>query len=465
MPMARHSLKIPFTLVLLATLAAANAVAQSATSPSSADPAASAEWHQFRGPSRSGHGSDVNLARAWPDTGPPVVWKRPLGEGFASLSISQGRLFTSFSDGDKEFVVALDVETGEELWRQALGPAFEEFFGNGPRSTPTVDGPNVYALGSRGHLLALQAEDGSILWQVDLHGEHPITQPQTLTPVGATPPGPQLPVYGYAGSPLVVDDLLLVETGARGGLSFIAFDKHDGRVRWSALDTEIGYASPTLFDIHGQRQIIVLPGDEIVALTPQGEELWRYPWAWTTSQPLFLPPDRIFVSAENDAGALMLRIAADARGAENGGVSEVWRSKRLKNAWNSSVQAGDHIYGFDNATLRCLRADDGSLQWAQRGLGKGNLIYADGLLIVLTDKGKVVIGDAEPEGFFETGSLQALSGRCWTPPALSGGILFARNHQEIVALDLRPQGDESESTPQNGAPGDGDNASHQETQR
>lgn len=399
-------------------------------------------WHQFRGPQRSGASHDMGLARSWPESGPSVLWQRPLGEGFASLSVQDGRLFTSFVDGEREVLAAFDIASGEELWRHDLGAAFREFFGNGPRATPTIDGDVVYGMGSRGHLWALNTADGAILWQLDLHEVYPIVQPQTLTPVGATPPGPQLPVYGYAGSPLVVDDLLVVEAGARDGKSFLALDKHNGDLRWSGLDTEVGYASPILVELGNQRQIVALPGSEIVAMTTEGEVLWRHPWAWTTSQPLFVGPNRIFVSTENDVGALMLHISPE------GETQELWRTKRLKNAWNSTVQVGDHLYGFDNATLRCLDVEHGGLLWAQRGLGKGNLVHADGLLIVLTDKGKVVLAEASPDGFEEAGSYQALSGRCWTPPALDDGVLYLRNHKEMVALDLKPQtaptaGDES----------------------
>ncbi len=432
----RYNIPAPLTVLGLAALLLAPCLGAEETVPqphSMTLDKASASWHQFRGAWRSGYATDTGLARSWPAEGPKVHWKRPLGEGFSSLSIADGRLFTSFSDADQEILVAFDTTSGEEIWRRPLGPKFEEFFGNGPRSTPTVDGSIVYALGSRGRLLAASAEDGSIVWQVDLQQAFPITQPQTLTPVGATPPGPQLPVYGYAGSPLLVDDLLVVETGARNGRSFAALDKQTGDRRWTALDTEIGYSSPVLVEIDGRRQIIALPGKEVVALSPEGELLWRHDWAWTTSQPLFVPPNRLLVSAENDAGALMLQVRPQ------GGVQEIWRSGRLKNAWNSSVRVGDYIYGFDNATLRCLRAADGQLMWAQRGLGKGNVIHADGLLIVLTDKGKVVIAEASEQGFEASGEMQALSGRCWTPPALAEGILYARNHEHLIALDLRPR--------------------------
>ena len=431
----RHYFLALISILLVAPLGAA----EPQPTPTTPSDAMTPSWHQFRGAWRSGLAADTGLARSWPEGGPAIRWQRPLGEGFASLAIADGRLFTSFSEADQEILVAFDSASGEEIWRRELGPKFEEFFGNGPRSTPTIDGETVYAVGSRGHLMAVGAGDGDILWQVDLHQVYPITQPQTLTPVGATPPGPQLPVYGYAGSPLVVDDLLVVEAGARGGKSFIALDKHSGALRWAALDTEIGYSSPIVVNLEGQRQIIALPGSDIVALSPEGELLWRHPWAWTTSQPLFVPPNRLLVSAENDAGALMLQISSE------GKAEEVWRSPRLKNAWNSSIEMDGYIYGFDNATLRCLRAEDGALMWAQRGLGKGNLIHADGLLIVLTDKGKVVLAEADGQGFESKGEIQALSGRCWTPPALADGTLYVRNHEQLVALDLRPQTPDSKS--------------------
>jgi outer membrane protein assembly factor BamB len=399
------------------------------------NPPPAGEWHQFRGPDRSGRSAETGLLHGWPEGGPPVLWERELGEGFSSFSVSGDRLYTQFAVGEEEFLGCFRRSDGEELWRQPVGEKFHENFGNGPRATPTLDGDTVYALGGKGRLIAADAGTGEVRWQLELTEKYGIRDPQTLNPM-ASQEGLQLPLYGYSGSPLVVGELLIAETGARHGRSVVALDKATGEERWTALDEEIGYASPILVELDGQRQIVALPGNAIVGLSLDGELLWRHPWAVNPSQPVLVPPDKIFVSTVSDQGALLLRVDGGGDG-EEAKVEEVWRVRRFRNAWNSSILHRGYIYGFDNATLRCIDAATGELQWATRGLGQGNLIYADGLLIGLSDRGKLVLVEPTPEEYRELGSVQLLEGRSWTPPTLADGILYLRNHEKMVAVDLR----------------------------
>jgi len=394
------------------------------------------EWHQFRGPDRSGRSAETGLLRGWPEGGPPVLWERELGEGFSGVSVSGNRLYTLFAAGETEYLGCFRTGDGEELWRLELGEKFHEQFGNGPRSTPTLDGDTVFALSARGRLLAADATTGEVRWRIELQDRYPIREPQVLLALTPTGPGPQLPVFGYAGSPLVVDDLLVVEAGAGGGRSFIALDKSTGEEVWTALDSEVGYSSPTLMHLGGRRQVIVLAAEEIVSLDDAtGKVLWRHPWAATNTQPLFVPPDRIFVSTANDVGAMLIRVRVTGDGFE---TEELWRTRRLKNAWNSSIVLDGHVYGFDNSTLRCVSIESGELIWAQRGLGQGTLIFADGRALLLSDRGKLFVAELAPEGYQELGSMQVLDGgRTWTQPTLADGVLYLRNHEELVAVDLR----------------------------
>lgn len=399
-------------------------------------PAAVADWPQFRGPDRTGLSPETGLIDPWPEGGPPIVWRRDIGEGFTGLVLQDGKLFTAFAEADKEFLGRFDAATGEEVWRVELGERFQESFGNGPRSTPTLDGGTIYALGARGRLVAVDVADGAIQWSLDLFERYGIFDTQVLVAIAPTPQGErQLPFFGYASSPLVVDDLLIVDTGARHGKSLVALRKANGEEVWTALDSEVGYTSPTLVETLGQRQILMAAGTELVGLAPaDGRVLWRHPWAATLAQPLLVPPAKVFASAANDVGAVMVQLREGPEGIQ---TEELWRTRRLKNAWNSSVIVGDRIYGFDNATLRCVDVDTGELLWARRGLGQGTLIHADGKLIALSDRGKVFVGRATDEGFEELGSLQVLEGRSWTPMSLADGILYLRNQSQMAALDLR----------------------------
>lgn len=381
---------------------------------------AAEDWPQFRGPERDGVSREGGLAPAWPEAGPPVVWRRSLGSGFSGIATSGGRLFTLFAEDEKEYLAAFASTDGTELWRRPVGDLFTEQFGDGPRSTPAVVDGVVYALGARGTLMAVAAEDGRPVWSVDVVERF----------------GGEIPRRGFAGSPLVDGDLVLLEIGGGEGEGVAALDRASGATRWTALDGKAGYVSPIAVTLGGERQYVFVSTieEEIVSLRPDGTVRWRHPWpAGTIATPLFVPPDGIFVSTSNDIGAVLVRVR------EEGGavkVEEAWRSRVMKNHFSSSVLYGEHIYGFDNGTLKCVVAATGEQCWALRGLGKGSLIAADGRLIVLGDRGQLVLAEATPEEFRELSRFQALGGKSWTAPALAGGRLYLRDLEEMVCLRL-----------------------------
>lgn len=385
-----------------------------------AEPAAGVDWPQFRGLERSGASPEKGLLRSWPEGGPKVLWKKPLGSGFASIAISGGRLYTMAVEGETESALCFD-QAGKEIWRTPLSSVFPEVFGNGPRSTPTIDGDVVYALAAPGKLHALKKADGARIWEVDLVKEF----------------GAKLPNRGFASSPLIDGDLLILEVGGGAGKAIAALDKKTGKTRWTALDGEAGYTSPLAVTVGGVRQYVFLRtivGD-VVSLLPDGTVHWKYAWkGGAIASPLFIPPNRVFVSASDDAGAVLLEIGkADGKGT----VREVWANRLMKNHFSSSVLHEGHIYGFDNATLKCIDASTGEQKWVQRGFGKGSLILADGLLFVLSDRGVLSLVEATPSGYVEKGKLQAMEGKTWTAPTLSNGKLFLRDEDEMVVLDVK----------------------------
>lgn len=404
--------------IVLLALAALPATAV----PAGADdePLAGRDWPQFRGAERSGRGAATGLARSWPENGPAVAWRRPLGPGFSGVSVAEGGVFVLFGEGDKEYAARLDPATGAEVWRTEIGPLFTEQFGNGPRSTPTVVGGRVYALSSSGVLSALDATDGGKVWSVDVKEQ-----------------GAQVPIRGFAPSPLVEGELVIVEVGAGPGKAVLALDRADGSVRWSARDTPGGYSSPIAVTIDGVRQLVFVhtAGREIVSLLPDGSVYWTHPWSpGAIAMPLFVPPNRILVSAAADVGALMLEVGRGDDGQPV--VTEAWSSRQLKNHFSSSLYLDGFVYGFDMGTLRCLDAASGEPRWAHRGLGRGSLIAADGLLFVLGDRGRLVLVEATPEEYRELGSAQLFQSRTWTAPALAGDRLYLRDQEELVCVEV-----------------------------
>ena len=383
-----------------------------------------ADWSQWFGPNRDGVSSETGLLKKWSDSGPVVLWRTPLGEGFSSIAIARGAVYTMFAEGKDEYAVCLDAATGQERWRVKTGSNFSDWQGgNGPRSTPIIDKERAFFLGANGQLYAIDVEDGETVWSHHFQTEF-ISDP---------------PHWGFSTSPLLEGELLVVEVGGSSGKSFIAFDKTTGRVAWTSQDDAPSYASPIAITVSDIRQIVFFPVSGLVGVAAKdGRLLWRHPWQTgpdvNAATPVFLAPDRLFISSGYGKGAAVIQLIF-----QNGqfAVKKVWRNRSMKNHFATSIHRKGYLYGFDNAILKCIAAETGQEQWRKRGFQKGSLIFADGYLIVLGEQGKLALVEAIPEAYIEKASAQVLSPRCWTPPTLANGRLYLRNHTEMVCLDLR----------------------------
>ena len=398
--------------------------------------AQAADWPQFRGPDRAGVGNEEGLLDSWADSSPTEVWRHSIGTGYSAVTAVGDYLYTMDADESQEHVLCLDAATGEAVWKVDVGSFVPAELGDGgPRSTPTVVDGVVYTATYQSRLLAMDAKDGSILWERD------------LTALG------KVPRFGYSISPLVDEGRVIVEVGdAETSPGIVALDKETGETQWSSLDGPAGYSSAVVAEIDGVRQYLLFrrAGQEAVSLATSGEVLWRFatPDALATiAVPIFVAPDRVFLSTSDDSfGGHMIQIK------HQGGqfqVEEVWSERLMRNHFNTSVLVDGHLYGFDNGTLRCFNAVDGERCWAKRGFGKGSLVAADGLLFVLSDAGLLALVRASPEGYEELGRLQAMEGRSWTAPSIANGRLYVRDFDEIVSLDIR--GDKAGGS-QEGAP-------------
>ncbi len=454
--MQRGRLCLLVSVAVLALVSAAGTFADpDAGSASSAT--ATEDWPQFRGHHRDGMSPATGLLDSWPEDGPKELWRIAIGEGYSGISIAAGRIYTMYAEappeqepaaeepageGEEEgeeaaaeaaepapeaeaskteYAAAFDAATGKEVWRTAIGERIVTQFGNGPRSTPTVDGDAVYVLGAHGELAALAAADGAVRWQVDFE--------ETF--------GSSRPYWGFSTSTLIEGDLLLVESLGAEGKAYAALDKASGEVRWTTGEPnpQGSYNSPMAITMGGGRQFVYVGNEVVRAVDAEGQELWSHPWppGETHAMPIYIPPDRFFVSGAEGAGAALLQVKSEGDGFK---VEEVWTNRIMRNHFSSSILHEGHIYGFDNATLKCISLETGEQQWAKRGFGKGSLIYADGHLIVLSDRGRLVQAEATPEGYVEQGRTQALDGKCWTAPTLAGGKLYVRSHSEMVSYDL-----------------------------
>lgn len=387
--------------------------------------AAGGIWSDFRGPGRDGRYQGGGIRTAWPPKGPPQLWKQPVGLGYASFVVADGRAFTIEQRRRQEVASAYDVDTGRELWTNAWDGEFVEAMGgDGPRATPTYHDGRIYALGAIGELRCLDARTGRLIWRRDILADN-----------GATNLS-----WGMSGAPLIVDDNVIVLPGGPRGKSVAAYDRLTGAPRWTALDDPQAYASPMLVTLRGVRQIVVVTGKRAVGLAVEnGRLLWEYPWSnyngISVAQPLLLGDDRVFLSAGYGHGAAAFEVIREGEGFS---TRTLWQNTRMKNKFTSSVLHRGYIYGLDEAILACVDATTGELKWKGGRYGYGQLLVAGDHLIVLAEDGDVALVKASPDRHEEVARFTAISGKTWNHPVIAGGRLIVRNLREMAAFDIRP---------------------------
>ena len=377
-----------------------------------------ADWPNWRGPDHNGISTETGWLREWPAAGPKVLWKAPLGTGFSSFAVVDGRVFTMGNADDEESVICLDEKAGTELWRHTYPePIAPKLYEGGPNATPTVDGSRVFTLSRSGKLFCLDAKSGTVNWSKDLVEEFGIEVPKRNH-------------WGLSGSPLVQGDLVIVNAGRAG----MAFEKSSGKLVWETGKDAAAYATPVPMTLGDRKVILVFAAKELVALDPAtGRQLWSYPWETNydvnAADPI-VDGSRIFISSGYNHGAALL----DAAGGE---PRLVWENKNMRSQLSGGVLWEGHVYGIDDKQLRCLDVETGESRWTEKSSGKGSVIIADGMLIVLSEKGELMIAKASPDGFNPTARAQVLGGKCWTVPVLANGRIYARNATGgMVCLDV-----------------------------
>jgi outer membrane protein assembly factor BamB len=385
------------------------------------------DWPELLGPTRNGVYDGPDLAEAWPKGGPPIVWRKTVGQGFSGPVVSAGKLILFHRKSNKEVVDCFDAQKGERLWSVDYPTAYRDDFGfdEGPRATPTIAGQHVFTFGAEGMLQCLELATGKKVWSVD-------TKAAFQADKG---------FFGMACSPLAEGSVVIVNIGGRNGAGIAAFDRTTGKVIWKATDDEASCSSPTAAAINGSPCALVLTRSELVALDPaNGRIRFQYPFrppmqaSVTAATPLVID-DLIFISASYGTGAALLQVQGDA-------VKKLWAADDiLSNHYATSVHRENFLYGFDGrqeqgCNLRCVELRGGKVRWSQDGFGAGTLIMAKGDLLILTEKGELVRAPATPAGFKPAGKAQILSFQVRAHPALADGFLYARSKDQLVCVDL-----------------------------
>jgi outer membrane protein assembly factor BamB len=380
-------------------------------------------WTDFRGPHRDGNYDEMPILTEWPASGLPLLWRQPIGGGYASFVIVRGRAFTIEQRRQEEVVAAYDVETGRELWTNRWNGEFRESMGgDGPRATPTWDEGRVYALGALGELRCLEARTGKVIWSRNILADNQASNLQ----------------WGMSAAPLIVEDKVIVLPGGSSGKSVVAYDKQTGQPIWKALDDKQAYTSPMLVTLAGQRQLLIVSARRAMGLAVEdGKLLWDFPWETSydvnSAQPLIVDENRFFISAGYGHGAALVEVTKTANGFS---TRAVWQNLMMKNKFNSSVLYQGHIYGLDESILTCLNAETGERMWKGGRYGYGQLLLASGYLIVLTESGDVVLVKATPEQHAEVARFSAIEGKTWNHPALASGRLLVRNTTQMACFQI-----------------------------
>jgi len=378
------------------------------------------DWPNYRGSNYDGVSSETGWSAIWPEEGPKVLWKYSLGTGFASMAVSKDKVYAMGNIDDNDFLYCLDAATGKEIWKTSYQcPLYSKNHEGGPCATPTIDGDAVYTFSKDGDAIRFNAATGEIVWHKKLNKEL----------------GLKHPTWYFAGSPFIAGNLVIYNAGIYG----IALNKNDGSMVWQNGKSACGYSTAVPYQIGGQKGVAMAVRNEFVGLNPAtGKVMWKFPWKTSydiNAADAIVSGETIFISSGYNKGCALLKI--------NGGdVTKVWQNKNMRNQINCSVLFEGHIYGFDGQVggggkLTCLDLATGEKKWSQGGMGTGSLMIADGKLIILGERGKLVIAEASPEGYKELASAEILTGKCWTTPVLANGRIYARNAAgQLVCVDV-----------------------------
>jgi len=384
-------------------------------------PARASDWPNWRGPLHNGVSLETNWNSQWPANGPKTLWKTNVGTGFSSIAVANGRAYTAGNAQDKDTVWCFDAATGSNLWKYSYpSPVDANLYEGGPSATPTIDEGRVYMFSKKGGLYCLDAEQGRILWFANV----PIA-------ISAT-----APIWGYAGSVLVQGNLLILNVGSHGA----AVDKTTGAIAWSTGAQMCGYSSPAPMNLLGMPTVVIVSAQTIFGVeTKSGRQLWSRPWKTQYDLNITDPVvsgGEVFISAGYDHGACVFRASALA--------PTIWENTGFRNQVNSSVLVDGFLYGVDgnvntlgDGVLKCVDFATGAEKWSYKGLGGGALMAAGGKIIMLGDRGELVVADASPEGFHPISRAQVLDAKCWTVPTLANGRIYCRNAKgDLVCLDV-----------------------------
>jgi outer membrane protein assembly factor BamB len=394
-----------------------------------------ADWPQWRGPHRNGISQETGLLKEWPKEGPKLLWQaKEIGSGYSTPAVVGERLYVLSNKGvDEEFVQALDVRDGHQLWTTRLGkvgnpdqqPSYPA-----ARSTPTVDGALLYALSSDGVLACLETATGKLRWQKNLRTEF----------------GGQPGRWAYSESPLVDGDVVVCTPGGSEA-TLVALNKKTGELLWKSAvpgGDQAAYASAIVVEVGGVKQYVQFLQNGVVGVDARtGKFLWRYDKT-AQGSPANIPTpvahDGYVYSAAARSGGGLVRLKVDQGAVE---AEPVYASTKLPTSIGGAVQVGDYLYGTTGGALLCVEFRTGAIKWEDRSVGPGSVCYADGRLYLHGENGDVALVEATPEAYRERGRFTPPDppnrgqARAWAYPVVASRRLYIRDLGTLWCYDVR----------------------------
>jgi outer membrane protein assembly factor BamB len=394
-----------------------------------------ADWPQWRGPQRNGISQETGLLKEWPKEGPKLLWQvKEIGSGYSTPALVGQRIYLLSNQGlENEYVQALDVKDGKQVWSTRLGkvgnpdqqPAYP-----GARSTPTVDGALLYALSSDGDLACLATATGKARWQKNLRTEF-----------GGRPGR-----WAYSESPLIDGDALICTPGGSQA-TLVALNKKSGDVIWKSAvpgGDEAAYASAIVVEAGGVRQYVQFLQNGVVGVDAKtGKFLWRYDKTAQNSPaniPTPVAHQGSIYTATGRGGGGLVRLKTSQGGIE---AEPVYSATRLPNSIGGAVRVGDYLYGTTTGGLLCVEFSTGTVKWQERGVGTGSVCYADGRLYIHGENGDVALVEATPEACREKGQFtppdqpdRGRGAQAWAYPAVANGRLYIHDYGTLWCYDV-----------------------------
>ncbi len=388
------------------------------------------DWPQWRGPTRDGTWHEPQFPLHLPKDAKPL-WKLPLGAGYGGIAVSNNKLFvldriksTKNNETEElERILCLDPLTGKQLWLHAYNAAYKKLdYGNGPRTTPTIHQGKVYTFGSIGDIHCLDINTGKVLWHrnavVDFNAKYPI--------------------WGYASSPLIDENRVLLQIGAKPDGCFIALNKDTGKEIWRAGADRPGYASAQIFTVNNQKQIVWWSAQNACGLDPKtGSILWKFPLSMDYDVAIadLIFHEGIFLASDYWTGSKAIELAPT-------GPNLAWEGKQLSMLMCSPLVKDGYFYALDRFRgIKCIKAKTGKVLWENesvtpRGTNpQASLVWVGSKVLIFNEKGELILAEMNPKEFKLIDKISVCD-FTWAHPAFAHGCIFARTDKEIVAVQL-----------------------------